>query len=319
MDAELSMLLKSLQRTPHDDLLWLAVADRLEEIGEPLRAELLRTNRRLGAMKKGRAAAERRIRRLLLEGVRPCMPEAVNSLGMRFVLVPAGTFLMGTAGNRGDRDERPRHEVEIERPFWLGVFPVTQDEYRRQTGRDPSYFSSEGSGRADVRGVDTSAFPVESVSWEECVAFCEELSALPAENAAGRVYGLPTEAEWEYACRAGLRSGQYAYGDELPPELANTSESGLNRPCPVGQYPPNAWGLHDIHGNIWEWCHDWYGERWYPESPRASPTGPVEGTYRVLRGGSWGYEPRLCRTAYRVRSAPTGSGSQCGFRLLFRK
>jgi formylglycine-generating enzyme required for sulfatase activity len=166
---------------------------------------------------------------------------------------------------------------------------------------------------------------VETLSWDEAVTFCDKLSALPDERAAGRTYRLPTEAEWEYACRAGTRTrfsfgdvpadwAKYAffYGDITPRELF-FQEHGPPTTFPVGQKRPNAWGLYDMHGNVWEWCADWYGPDYYVHSPQDDPTGPEGGTARVRRGGSAGSPPVNCRSA--SRSSRPGPNSDTGFRV----
>src|SRR5262249_26582368 len=161
------------------------------------------------------------------------------------------------AGDReAEDDERPRHQVEISRDFYLGAYEVTQRQWKAVMGGNPSYFCKEGRGRLLVQGTDTSDFPVEQVSWKDAFTFLDRLSGVPAEKKAGRVYRLPTEAEWEYACRAGDAGRQFHFGDSLTTKQANTLEARLQRTCKVGSYAPNAWGLYDMHGNVWEWCQD---------------------------------------------------------------
>jgi formylglycine-generating enzyme required for sulfatase activity len=153
------------------------------------------------------------------------------------------------------------------------------------------------------------------VSWDDAVEFCRKLSALPAEKAAGYVYRLPTEAEWEYACRAGTRT-KYSFGDdesELGDYAWHASNSG-NTTHPVGGKKPNPCGLYDMHGNVWEWCQDWHGD--YPSGAVTDPTGPSSGSYRVLRGGSWNYFSEDCRSAYRYWYTPDYRGLNLGFRVL---
>ena len=320
--TDLASLLSCLHHTPEDDVLWLAVADRLEEQGETDRAELLRLSRRLRGMAEDgeRWAMEGRVRGLVNGGVRPCVPEIVNSIGMRFALIPPGTFWMGSPEDEADRsgDETDRsgdetqHEVTLTRPFWMGVSPVTQSQYEAVTGKNPSYFSKKGAGKAEVRKMDTGAFPVETVSWQDAVEFCEKLSALAEEKEGKRLYRLPGEAEWEYSCRGGLASKPFHFGDTLDKTLANFQVSGLQRTSAVGSYPPNAFGLQDMHGNVWEWCQDWYGD--YPTGPAVDPTGPDEGAYRVFRGGGWGNDSGFCRSACRGGSGPSDRGDGLGFR-----
>src|SRR5262249_11368647 len=156
--------------------------------------------------------------------------------------------------------------------------------------------SAEGGGKDMVKGLATADFPVERVSWHEAVKFCKKLSVRPAEKRARRVYRLPTEAEWEYACRAGT-STPFHFGRSLSSRQANFDGNApyggaakgpwLRRTCKVGSYQPNGFGLFDMHGNLFQWCNDWYGRDYYKDSPRQDPQGPDEGTARIVRGGSW--------------------------------
>jgi formylglycine-generating enzyme required for sulfatase activity len=226
----------------------------------------------------------------------------------------------------GERERHPdeeQHEVKITRPFYLGISPVTQQQYETVARTNPSHFGPTGGGRGHVRGLRTADLPVESVSWEGAVAFCARLSELPAEREAGRVYRLPTEAEWEYSCRAGTTT-TFHFGPSLSAGQANfngqhpygaTEGPYLERTSPVGLYPPNALGLWDMHGNVWEWCQDWYHEAYYRETPRADPRGPASGSRRVLRGGGWYSYARNCRSANR-RSYGTIDPSCIGFRVV---
>jgi len=231
--------------------------------------------------------------------------EITNSIGMRLVLIPPGEFMMGSPESEQNRYESEhQHRVRITKGFYLGINEVTQAEFEEVMGRNPSGFTS-------VAGQDTGRFPVEDVSWDDAVEFCGKLSRLPEERRAGRVYRLPTEAEWEYACRAGTTS-VFHFGDTLSSTQANfngdhpygAASKGpyLRRPAQVGSYQPNAWGLFDMHGNIWEWCSDRYAD-YYRHSPVDDPQGPL-GVYRVLRGGSWCGLGRLCRSAYRDGYGP---------------
>jgi formylglycine-generating enzyme required for sulfatase activity len=257
----------------------------------------------------------------------PLAPSAVeqpktlaNAVGMAFVLVPAGSFDMGSPetepGHRSN--EGPVHEVVIGRPFYLGVHPVTQRVFQAVTGRNPSKFHAANGGGPD--------HPVEMVSWDDAAGFCRRLSEVAEERAAGRSYRLPTEAEWEYACRAGKRASAFGHGDTLSADLANfdtaypvgevAPAAAVGRTTPADRYPANAWGLHDPHGNVWEWCADWYAEGYYAKSPPRDPGGPAEGKYRVLRGGSWRNHGSACRAAYRNALAPHMRDSATGFRVV---
>jgi formylglycine-generating enzyme required for sulfatase activity len=255
----------------------------------------------------------------------PAVREIVNSIGMRLVLIPAGKFLMGSPQSEGRDDERPQHEVEITRAFYLGVHQVTQAQWRAVMGSNPSYFCATGGGKDEVRGMDTDDFPVEYASWEDVADFLEKLSALKKEAEAGRKYRLPTEAEWEYSCRGGRREEAFHYGNSLSSTQANFdgnypyggADKGpyLERTCKVGSYPANAFGLHDMHGNVWEWCQDWYAKDYYASSPGRDPAGPSEGSYRVFRGGGWCNYGRSCRSAVRGGYAPGGRDGDVGFRV----
>lgn len=171
-------------------------------------------------------------------------PEATlltNSVGMDLKLIPAGTFTMGD--NSGGIPVQA-HQVTLTKDFYIGVYEVTQDQYEQVVGSNPS----------KLKGAN---HPVENVSWKDAVTFCEKLSSLPAERAAGRVYRLPTEAEWEYACRAGTTTA-YSFGDDeqdLGKYVWSIENSG-NTAHAVGEKLPNGWGLYDMHGNVWEWCLD---------------------------------------------------------------
>jgi formylglycine-generating enzyme required for sulfatase activity len=240
---------------------------------------------------------------------------------MKFVLIGPGRFMMGSAPGELGREayEGPVHEVEIGRRFYLGTFPVTQEQYHKVMGRNPSHFRSVG-------GCDTRVFPVENVSWEDAVAFCRKLSEMPIEKQRGRVYRLPTEAEWEYACRAGGNGLPFHCGRSLVSAQANFDGrhpyggSGrgdfLQRTCAVGSYPANLWGMYDMHGNVWEWCSDWFDGHFYRSSPKRDPQGPARGEGKVLRGGSWQNHGRLCRSACRDWVSPIYRSVNAGFRVV---
>jgi formylglycine-generating enzyme required for sulfatase activity len=228
--------------------------------------------------------------------------EAVNSIGMKFVRVPKGTFAMGSprSDRNADLDEQ-QHEVTVSRDYFIGAFECTQAEYERVMGKNPSQFQ-------DARSKESSArHPVERVSWNDAVEFCRRLSELPAEKAAGRSYRLPTEAEWERACRGGS-ADIFAFGNDaaLLGEYAWYESNGGGQTHPVGQKRPNAFGIYDMHGNAWEWCADWYVE--HSSRPVVDPTGPANGTDRVYRGGSWNYAASYCRSANRTSTGPNFEG-----------
>jgi len=261
--------------------------------------------------------------------------EMENSIGMKFVLIPPGEFMMGSteeeveqllkeAKERQDAQwyidrlpsEAPRHRVRITRPFYLGLYEVTQAEYQRVMGSNPSAFSAESKEAAKVTGLDTSRHPVEMVSWKDAKAFCEKLSAMPEEQAAGRVYVLPTEAQWEYACRAGTTT-KWSCGDDggVLRDYAWYSTNAGGRTRGVGERKSNGFGLFDMHGNVWEWCADWLGGGYYAASPVDDPQGPASGSRRPLRGGSWRSTARHCRSADRNWNAPVNRYDYLGFRL----
>ena len=222
-----------------------------------------------------------------------------NALGMQFKLIPAGEFMMGSPADDPDKssDETPQHRVQITKPFYLGIHEVTQEEYQQVMGENPSRFNGP-------------SLPVEQVSWENATEFCRKLSEMDGRND----YRLPTEAEWEYACRAGTTT-RYSCGDELDSACAWFVDNSGRKTHPVGEKRPNAWGLYDMHGNVWEWCSDWYESDYYGSSPSADPTGPSTGSYRVYRGGGWNYRAWGCRSARRFRLRPGRRDSYLGFRV----
>jgi formylglycine-generating enzyme required for sulfatase activity len=222
-------------------------------------------------------------------------PVVKNTLGIEFKLLPGGTFTMG------EGNETP-HQVTLTNAFELGVYEVTQEQYEAVMGTTPSKFTGGQN-------------PVEQVSWDDAVEFCRKLSALPAEKKAGYVYRLPTEAEWECACRAGTTTA-YSFGDsdsELG-DYAWYNKNSERTTHPVGGKKPNAWGLYDMHGNVFEWCQDWHGD--YPSGSLTDPTGAASGSNRVNRGGSWNGSPDICRSAIRYRHTPGHRSSGLGFRVL---
>jgi formylglycine-generating enzyme required for sulfatase activity len=260
-----------------------------------------------------------------------------NALGMKLALIPAGKFLMGSPATEMERQENElQHEVTITKPFYMGVYTVTQGEYEKLMGKnfvngryvkwgaDPFFNAAHGGGPDH---------PAENLQWYAAVEFCKRLSNLPEEKRAGHVYRLPTEAEWEYACRAGTKT-TFCYGDALSSREANFNGNYpyggaakgpyLRKTAKVGSYKPNAFGLYDMHGNVWQWCADWYDPKFYRNSPKEDPQGPLLGAlstgyndfYRVIRGGSWLDEGRACRAAYRYRAMPHDAYRIVGFRVV---
>jgi formylglycine-generating enzyme required for sulfatase activity len=250
-----------------------------------------------------------------------------NSIGMKLVLIPAGKFTMGSPLSEPEREqEEVPHEVVITQPFYMGAFEVTQREFARVKGNKPrAEFDSDRGGGPE--------HPMETLLWKDAADFCEQLSKLPEEQRAGRQYRLPSEAEWEYACRAGA-STPFSFGDSLASVQANfngafpygSAPPGpyLRKTAKVGSYKPNAFGLYDMHGNAWEWCADWYDANYYRNSPREDPLGPPTGVlptdygdfYVVVRGGSWLDDARGCRSAYRYRAMPENGYRLIGFRVV---
>ena len=219
---------------------------------------------------------------------------------LEMVKIPGGKFVMGSPKDEeGHRDsEEPQHEVTVAK-FWLGKYPVTQAQYQAVMDTNPSHFSDNGANR-----------PVECVSWHDAVAFCEKLSRLTE-----RLYRLPSEAEWEYACRAGTQTPFY-FGATLTPEQANY---GRNRgeTTEVGSFPPNAFGLYDMHGNVWEWCADhWHGNYKGAPTDGTAWLSSDQSASRLLRGGSWRSLPRLCRSATRNDNLPDNRNNNVGFRVV---
>jgi formylglycine-generating enzyme required for sulfatase activity len=275
---------------------------------------------------------------------------------MKLVFIPPGEFEMGSTpaevnwaldyaqkNKINDKyylervpSEAPRHHVKITKPFYLAMYPVTQGEYEKVMGTNSSAFTekrveaaafkprlreSEAKYRVDngtkVVGEDTSRHPVKTVNWDEATEFCRRLSTMPAEKAARRVYRLPTEAEWEYACRAGTTTRWYCGDDEVGlQERAWFNKNALRMTHPVGQKCPNAWGLYDMSGNVWQWCSDWFSQDYYKQSPPSDPIGSPAGSSRVVRGGSWYSHSSACRSASRSSHGAAYRSHHVGFRVV---
>jgi formylglycine-generating enzyme required for sulfatase activity len=236
----------------------------------------------------------------------PTPKSLTNSIGMKLAWIPAGTFMMGsTSKEKGRGDDEFSHAVNLSRGFYLGVHLVTQEEWLAVMGNNPSEF--QGSKQ----------LPVDSVSWDDCQTFLRRLSEKEKKS-----YRLPTEAEWEYACRAGTTT-PFHVGATLSTDQANYNGNFVYGPglkgtyraktTPVGEFPPNAWGLYDMHGNLWQWCADWHGGLARKEI--TDPTGPKSGKNHILRGGSWGSNPVFCRSANRNFADPASRTEFYGFRV----
>jgi formylglycine-generating enzyme required for sulfatase activity len=252
--------------------------------------------------------------------------QVVNSIGMKLVFVPPGQFQMGSPADSYSRDGDERiHVANIHVAFYLGVYEVTQEQYEQVMGRNPSVFSENGDRGSALNGEPSRQFPVDSISWEDAAKFCRQLSQIPDEQGLGRRYRLPTEAEWEYACRAGTTTA-FHVGSALTGRSANCNEGWtdeneenilpLGRTATVGSYAPNAFGLYDMHGNVMEWCHDWYVGDYFDKSPPYAPQGPSLAASRVLRGGCWAHGAGDCRSADRLRNSPQMRSLYVGFRVV---
>jgi formylglycine-generating enzyme required for sulfatase activity len=235
-----------------------------------------------------------------------------NSIGMRMNYIPAGEFMMGSMDDDPAirSNEKPYHKVRITKPFYMGIFPVTQEQFQRTLGKNPSWFQAPRVGAPDL--------PVESITWEEAMAFCETLTSLDQEKQAGRRYRLPTEAEWEYACRSNTTT-RFWFGDSISPQYANYNERRWNRPNRLGDFPPNRFGLYDMHGNVWQLCADWYFGPYYLHSPLHDPENTTmmdKDNVRVMRGGSFLDASFWARSAARSGAKPRDRQRQIGFRVV---
>jgi formylglycine-generating enzyme required for sulfatase activity len=231
-----------------------------------------------------------------------------NSIGMKFVWIAPGNFMMGSPKEEKQRNSNEnQHKVTLTKGFYMGVTTVTQEQWKEIIEKNPSMFAGE------------TTLPVDSVSWNQCQEFIKKL-----KEKEKKPYRLPTEAEWEYACRAGTTT-PFHFGETISAKQANffgqdDADKGkkdlpLLKTTPVHSFPANAWGLHDMHGNVWQWCQDWYGD--YPQEEVVNPQGPQNGSSRVLRGGSWFYTSNCCRSACRSWSQPAFISYDIGFRLCF--
>jgi formylglycine-generating enzyme required for sulfatase activity len=232
----------------------------------------------------------------------------VNDVGMKFAWIPPGEFIMGSPGKeKGRGDDEHHRKVTISKGFFMGAHLVTQEQWKAVMGDNPSEFKGEKN------------LPVDNVSWHDCQAFLKKLTEKDKKP-----YRLPTEAEWEYACRAGTTT-PFHCGDTLATDRANyngnflygNGKKGLYREktTSVAVFPANAWGLHDMHGNLWQWCNDWHAG--YSAKDLTDPQGPKTGKNRILRGGAWGSHPVYCRAANRNFADPAQRTEYYGVRVCF--
>ncbi len=246
-----------------------------------------------------------------------------NSLGMQFVLIPAGQFAMGSPeGEPGGEDEHPQHLVVQTRCYYLGMYEVTQREWELVMGKDRnrSWFAPNGPGGIGLQKIEHAQLPIENISYQEAVDFCARLSRLEGEKQAGRRYRLPFEAEWEYACRGGRSGRRHGFGSTLGATQANFG-ARLDRTTLIGATrEANAFGLYDMQGNVWEWCADIYERDYYRQSPEEDPHGPTpqgqDARDRVARGGAWNSPEEDCRSARRLGFSPVHPHLHCGLRVV---
>jgi formylglycine-generating enzyme required for sulfatase activity len=218
-----------------------------------------------------------------------------DSLGIEFAYIPPGTFMMGS--ENGDSDETPVHEVKISQAFWIGIYEITQEQWKNVMGTTPSHFQN------------CDKCPVEQVSWNDVQKFIKTLNSKTKD---GSTYRLPTEAEWEYAARAGTTED---YAGDIESLGWYDTNSGL-KTHPVGTKSANPWGLYDTHGNVWEWVQDWYGDGKYPDESVTDPSGPTSGSYHIARGGGWDSNAIDLRSANRFSDSPESRFHDLGFRIV---
>ncbi len=235
----------------------------------------------------------------------------INGVELEMMPINAGSFMMGAPEDEEGRYKNEKqHRVILTKAFYMGKYEVTQEQWEALMGSNPSRF--KGAKR-----------PVECVSWYDAQEFIKKLNTQDDVKRSGMKFRLPTEAEWEYACRAGTTTA-YSWGNALNGDKANcngnypygTDVKGkyLEQTTDVGSYAPNAWGLYDMHGNVYEWCEDWFGD--YGNGAVTDPKGAPSGSYRVVRGGSWSFNARDCRSAVRGRDTPSMRGNIIGFRVV---
>jgi formylglycine-generating enzyme required for sulfatase activity len=224
------------------------------------------------------------------------LAKVVATIEKEMMLIPAGKFMMGSpATEKGRSDNETQHEVTLTKPFYMGKYEVTQEQWEAVMGNNPN-------------GTKGSKLPVTDVSWNDCQEFIKKLNAKTAGG-----YRLPTEAEWEYSCRSGTTTA-YSFGNNITPKDANYIDSKIVKSVTVGSYKPNAFGIYDMHGNVWEWCEDWY-DPFLQRGEVIDPKGPATGKSRVLRGGSFKDNVSFARSSMRDFITPTFRNGSDGFRL----
>lgn len=238
-----------------------------------------------------------------------------NSIGMEFIATPAGSFWMGASAPAAYDSEKPQHKVTISKPFYLGRHEVTQAQWETVMGSNP-YTLDRSNPYYNLPGMKeriTRPNHPATVSWNDAQEFIKRLNAREGHNR----YRLPTEAEWEYAARAGTTTA-YSFGDDSS-DLGRYAWYGEDFASggthPIGQKLPNPWGLYDMHGNAWEWVQDWYSDSYYAQSPATDPKGPESGSQRAVRGGSWHQTATSWRSSFRKAYDPDYRGISIGFRL----
>lgn len=317
-------------------------SQQLDQLGEQALTELQRAI----------AGPDPEVRRRAEKATRSILARAILSktTGMKLAPVERGEFMMGSPETEaGRRPDEQQHKVQIMRAFLLGAYEVAQAQYEHVMDSNPSWFRTGSQGKSKTAVTEGSKLPVESLTWFDAIEFCNRLSRLDgfppyykmtdvqreqtpiiAANVSilgGNGYRLPTEAEWEYACRASSPA-RFHFGNEtrrgalncVPLMVAGGYGSSpkwpeLGRTAVVGTYPPSPLGLYDMHGNVAEWCWDYYDKDYYPQSPKADPTGPEKGNHRVLRGGSWLVSEGSCRSASRFFHMPYERKEYAGFRV----
>jgi formylglycine-generating enzyme required for sulfatase activity len=293
--------------------------NRIRERDEAIRqAELEKQRERHKRTEEIRSETQKKSDTAQAEPKQSLVFDIGDGVSIDMVYIPAGNFRMGSPKNETGlwKEEVPAHRVELD-GFWMSKFPVTQAQYHAIMESNPSNFQKKivlskgflGFGR-DVKKEINPNHPVEKVSWNDAMEFCRKLS-----DRTGKSFTLPTEAQWEYACRAGTTT-RYYFGDVASHlgEYAWYSENSNRQTHPVGQKKPNAWALYDMHGNVWEWCLDWYGS--YKAATNRNPSGPGSGSYRVARGGGWSGNAGGCQSTNRGRGAPSITYLFLGFRIV---